>query len=391
MLERGVNLLQQEAGYENIELTPSHGQQQARTRWGTHASGKAFDQKKKPYLTEQAQEFIAQRAFCVIAGLDAKQELGGLLALEKPGFAQTPGEHTCLLRLSKHLEFSPIIQRLQRPLIASSPTHLALFFICHPTRERLCVQGMAELLFKDTLQFRHYFSPPRSIWVLLHVRQAFFHCPKYIKTRVAGLTSPGAASLQQTWQREELLSNTNRTSLTDVMRAFIAEQALCYLCTVDQKGHCAVNHRGGAPGFLVTLPPDTTSRGGTLLLPDYAGNGAFKAIGNILETGRATLIVPSFISQLALTISGSARILELVDLSEDVIRNLPGAERVVALSVQRVQIQSGNWSAFLAYEHEYAESKSKLETPQGCILTKGYHSIAMPEEASGFGAVKSRH
>ncbi len=36
------------------------GQHQARTYWGTHASGAAFDRKKTPYLTEQAQAFIAE-------------------------------------------------------------------------------------------------------------------------------------------------------------------------------------------------------------------------------------------------------------------------------------------------------------------------------------------
>ena len=36
------------------------GQHLARTRWGTHASGMAFDRKKTSYLTEQAQAFIAE-------------------------------------------------------------------------------------------------------------------------------------------------------------------------------------------------------------------------------------------------------------------------------------------------------------------------------------------
>jgi hypothetical protein len=39
------------------------GQHLARTRWGTHASGMAFDRKKTSYLTEQAQAFIAERSF----------------------------------------------------------------------------------------------------------------------------------------------------------------------------------------------------------------------------------------------------------------------------------------------------------------------------------------
>ena len=70
------------------------------------------------------------------------------------------------------------------------------------------------------------------------------------------------------------------------MQAAIAQQTLCFLGTVDHEGQCAINHRGGAAGFLVPLPPDAASSGGTILLPDYSGNGAFEANGNILEISR---------------------------------------------------------------------------------------------------------
>src|SRR5258706_11881759 len=41
------------------------GQQQARSRWGTHVSGAAFDRKKFSYLTEQAHPQLC----CSIGGL----------------------------------------------------------------------------------------------------------------------------------------------------------------------------------------------------------------------------------------------------------------------------------------------------------------------------------
>ena len=51
------------------------GQLLARTRWGTHASGLAFDRKKTSLLTEQAQAFIAEQSLCVIAGPGPQAEL----------------------------------------------------------------------------------------------------------------------------------------------------------------------------------------------------------------------------------------------------------------------------------------------------------------------------
>jgi len=351
------------------------GQQQARMRWGTHASGEAFDRKKSSYLTEQAQKFMAQQALCVVSGLDPQNELGGLLILDTPGFVQALDTHTCLIKLDSSLRDTRIVQRLLQAHLLEEEIYLGLFFICHPTRERLCVQGTAELLRSDTIDQPP--QPPRSIWqrlqdflskgkqatqapqslaplwVRLHVQRSFFHCAKYIKTRIAGLTYLGEESAAHKWRQFHL---PGPSYLSDEVRAFLAEQILCYLCTVDQKGECAVNHRGGAAGFLVTLPPDEAAPGGTILLPDYTGNGAFEAIGNIFETGQAALVVPNYAAQLALCISGSARVLEPKDLAPELAQRCAGAERVVALSVQHVEMQRSNWSEALTYERARAKS-----------------------------------
>ncbi len=336
------------------------GQQQARTRWGTHASGAAFDKKKTSYLTEESQAFIAQQAICVIAGPDPQDELMGLLALGEPGFVLTPDMHTCLLPLDSEPEASPILLGLRQAESAGKPAQLGLFFICHPTRERLCVQGTAELL--QCKPPGPYYRPTlhKLQWVRLHVQRAFFHCAKYIRTRVTGLTAPVSISSEPAWRPQDL-RDCSETHLTQKIQAFIDQQVLGFLCTMDQEGQCAVNHRGGAPGFLVTLPADAAAPGGTVLLPDYAGNGAFEAIGNILETGKAALVVPNYAAQLALCISGSARVLELEEMPAELARKCIGAERVVALSVQRVEAQSGDWSAALAYERARAEVLSMPE------------------------------
>ena len=321
------------------------GQEQARTRWNTHVSGEAFDRKKSSYLTEQAQKFMVQQGQCVVAGLDTHDELGGLLVLGTPGFVQTPDEHTCLVRLDDHLASSPILLTLHQSLQNGQTARLGLFFICHPTRERLCVHGRAELFTMRSL-FR------KSIWVRLHVEQSFFHCSKYIKTQIAGLTSPASVvPLELTVQ----LKDSQLRQLSEPVCAFIAKQSLCFLCTIGHDGQPAINHRGGAAGFLVTLPPDTIAPSGTILLPDYSGNGAFEAIGNIFETGQAALVIPNYSSQLVVCVSGRAYVLELGDLSQEIAQRCIGAERVVALAVQRVEVQSGNWSAALAYERARAE------------------------------------
>lgn len=355
------------------------GQLQARTRWGTHASGEVFDRKKSSCLTEQAQRFMAQQALCVVAGLDTEDALGGLLVLGTPGFVEIIDEYTCLLRLDSSLAETRILQRLSQSPHNRRETRLGLFFICHPTRERLCVHGMAELLSDNSLasqttlrrpiseRLRELFfgrtsevQPPtpagssEELVIRIHVRQSFFHCAKYIRTRVPGLT----ASATHTWDFTGVLSyvvGSSQTYLAEEVRAFIADQLLCFLCTVDQEGQCVVNHRNGHAGFLVTLLPDENAPGGTILLPDYSGNGAFEAIGNIFETGQAALVMPDYVSQLALCISGAACVLELNELPPELQHKCAGAQRVVALSVGRVELQHGDWSATLAYEQTRAE------------------------------------
>ena len=342
----------------DVRMSLPPGQQEARNRWNTQESGAAFDRKKSTYLTEDTRDFIAQRSFCVLAGLGRQNELDGLLVMGSPGSIQTPDTHACLLRLDASLCASPLFQRLSQFSSSEPMVQLGLFFISHATRERLCVQGRAEPLVGNILKRSHVPAPLTSLWVLVHVQQAFFHCAKYIRTKVPGLNI--GTIMNQEWCLQDVRSRS-QPYLSEEICAFIEQQVLCFICTRDQHGHCAVNHRGGASGFLISMPPDVEAPGGRIMLPDYAGNGAFEAIGNILETGHATFVVPCYPAHMALRISGRASIMELAEIPEDVANRCVGAERVVALSVQRVTLQDGDWSETLAYERRFAASLSAAE------------------------------
>jgi uncharacterized protein len=343
------------------------GQQQARMRWGTYESGAAFDRKKIPYLSEEAQAFLAHQAFCVIAGLGSQQAIRGLLAMGAPGFVQVLDQSTCLLHLDHRLASSSIFQEVRRAQRTGRSAQLGLFFISHASRERLCVQGTAEIVACDVPILGRLLASRTKLHLRLHIRQAFFHCSKYIRTRIAGLTLPVTDSLEQDWQAQHLMSQCQH-ALTEAMQDFLAQQVLCFLCTRNQQGQCAVNHRGGKPGFLLPVPPDPVCPGGLVLLPDYAGNGAFEAIGNILETRQAALLVPHYPSQVALCLSGPACIVELDELSRYLSSKCIGAERVVALLVQQVETQSGDWSVTLAYERARAQT----------IITRSHPAVACP-------------
>ncbi|HLI88652.1 MAG TPA: pyridoxamine 5'-phosphate oxidase family protein [Ktedonobacteraceae bacterium] len=316
------------------------GQQLARSRWGTHESGAAFDQKKKPYLSEEAREFIEQQTICVVGGPGPNHTLSGLILPGAPGFVRPADAHTCLVPIEPALLDAQLLWRIERDQAAGRQTQIALFFLCHTTRRRLCVHGRAELCSPSPAYDR--------IYICLHVTQSFFHCPRYIRTQIPGLTVGFGG---RHWQADDLCT---QDSLSAPVRAFLEERVLCYLCTISHTGECGLNHRGGRPGFIVALPPDKRTPRGLILLPDYAGNGAFEAIGNILETGRAALIVPSYADQLALILSGSARVIEPEHLLPDLQQRCPGAQRVLAIGVERIEGQTGDWQGPLAHERQRA-------------------------------------
>jgi hypothetical protein len=282
--------------------------------------------------------------------------------MEQPGFVEIVDEQTCLLHLNACLRTSLLFQGLEQASLTGIASPSALFFICHPTRERLCVHGTAQLLPEKKAPFFWPFKRQNSLCVRFNVQESFFHCSKYVRTRVAGLTAPAPSPADQQWCPQQLL-NTDQHSLSEEVRAFLSKQVLCFLCTVNQEGRCAVNHRGGAAGFLLTFPPDRVSSGGMVLLPDYAGNGAFEALGNILETGQATLVVPHYAAQMAVCIAGVAGIFDQTEFPAWLARKYQGAERVIAIAVQRIAVQHGDWSATLTCERLRAESLGKVTDP----------------------------
>lgn len=336
----------------DLDVCISQGQREARERWGTQESGAEFDLKKSSFLTRAACTFIEQQTLCVIVGPGPDQEPCGLLLAGLPGFIETPDEHTCLIPIDRRYEASRFRQGLHNTFMNGSIPLLALCLIQHITRQRICVQGNAEI----------YAETSTILWLRLSVNQAFFHCPKYIHTRIPGLTAPG----KRTWTN---LAAQPHDRLTEFTQIFLSHSILCYLCTLDRHGQPAVNHRGGACGFLVTLPPDQLIPGGVVLLPDYTGNGAFEALGNILETGLATLLVPSYTDQLALCISGEATILEPHQLPVFLRGKCRGGKRVITLVVKYVEYLTGDWSDALLYEQKKArELEETAETWPGCFF-----------------------
>ena len=126
---------------------------------------------------------------------------------------------------------------------------------------------------------------------------------------------------------DTLYDNIVRSTLAPMDRKFITASDFFFLSTIDHNGFPTVSYKGGLPGFVKILGD------GMLAFPAYDGNGMFRSLGNIEETGKVALL---FIRQNdnanRIRIHGTGRVL----LDESDLSQFEGAEAVVEVQVSRV-------------------------------------------------------
>jgi predicted pyridoxine 5'-phosphate oxidase superfamily flavin-nucleotide-binding protein len=93
-----------------------------------------------------------------------------------------------------------------------------------------------------------------------------------------------------------------RDALTDDERAFIESRDSFYMATVSENGWPYIQHRGGPPGFLRVLDPQT------LAFADYRGNRQMLSTGNLAANNRVSLFLMDYPQRARLKILGHARV-----------------------------------------------------------------------------------
>jgi uncharacterized protein len=299
---------------------PNPGQAWARTRWKSHESGAAFDRKKQPYLAPEMKVFAESQEFCIVSFVDNDgQACGRLLHGQVGEFAQAPDDH--------HLMIRPLNQTIgdlgSRKACAKS-RQLGLLLIEFRTRRRLCVHAIGK--WEET-----------EGCLALEVTQSVFHCPKYIdpSNQITRFAARGPGTLKTA----EFAIAAKQGHLIHQLIDYLADQRVAFVCTVDRNGQCAVNHRGGKCGFISV---NEVQGEACLLLPDYAGNGAFEAVGNVWETGRAAVFVPDRKGGYGICVSGPAELFDGEVLQTEPFVRLSGAKRVLAIYPLYCQVQSWN-------------------------------------------------
>ncbi|AUH51762.1 FAD-binding oxidoreductase [Chromobacterium sp. ATCC 53434] len=254
----------------------------------------------RDHMPEQHRDFFRQLPFIVMAAVDEAGRPWAGIVEGRPGFVDSPDPRG--LRVAALPSPADPLRDCLRPGAA-----VGLLGIELHSRRRNRMNG--ELTMLDDGGFS------------VAVAQSFGNCPKYIQLREAEFSrEPGPRILGSVeWMSE----------LDDDARAAIAAADTCFVASAwpgdaERPGwQVDASHRGGKPGFVKV-------DGDTLTFPDFAGNGYFNTLGNLLAHPLAGLLFVDFASGDTLQLAGRARLSD-----SDAAPAFAGAERLWTFRVTR--------------------------------------------------------
>ena len=101
---------------------------------------------------------------------------------------------------------------------------------------------------------------------------------------------------------DRLVEVLARNAFTEEDGKFIGSRPLFFLSTADAEGRPECSYKGGLPGFVRVVDPQT------LVFPSYDGNGMFKSLGNILVNPHVGLLFIDFETPRRLRVNGKATV-----------------------------------------------------------------------------------
>jgi len=125
---------------------------------------------------------------------------------------------------------------------------------------------------------------------------------------------------------DRLVEVLARNAFTDEDRAFIESRPLFFLATADAEGRPDCSYKGGRPGFVRVVDPQT------LAFPSYDGNGMFKSLGNILVNAQVGMLFIDFESPRRLRVNGQASL----DRADPLLPELAGAQIIVRVRAEAI-------------------------------------------------------
>jgi predicted pyridoxine 5'-phosphate oxidase superfamily flavin-nucleotide-binding protein len=140
-------------------------------------------------------------------------------------------------------------------------------------------------------------------------------------------------------------------SIDDRDRAFIEARDMFFLATADEEGRPQCSYKGGEPGFVRVVGPDT------IAFPVYNGNGMYLSAGNVLVNPHVGLLFIDFEERRRMRLNGVAS----VDPNDPLLAEYPEAQLVVRVRATEV------FPNCPRYIHEYRlVARSRFVPKEGC-------------------------
>ncbi|MGD9604046.1 MAG: pyridoxamine 5'-phosphate oxidase family protein [Gammaproteobacteria bacterium] len=144
-----------------------------------------------------------------------------------------------------------------------------------------------------------------------------------------------------------------KSTLDDMDKAFIESRDYFFLSTVDQHGHPTVSYKGGDPGFVRVVDPQT------IAFPSYDGNGMFFSMGNLAGNPKVGILFIDFENPHRFRLHGEATVAP----DDPLLAGYPEAELVVRVKLTKA------WVNCPRYVHRMQRVASSRYVPRAACET----------------------
>ncbi|MFF2617488.1 pyridoxamine 5'-phosphate oxidase family protein [Kitasatospora sp. NPDC058046] len=276
--------------------TPYHpGERAAQARAGRTERADHAGRSIRRTVPAVAARFLTERRMLVLGAADRDGRVWATQLAGPAGFLTAPDERTMAVA-ALPAGADPLAEAL------AGPARVGTIALDPAGRRRMRLNGRS--------------VPDGRGGLRVHADEVVANCPKYIQRRTP--TDRPAAGPPRTVAAGLVLTTAQRLAAATADTFFIA--------STGPDGSVDASHRGGFPGFLEPVAPDR------LRWPEYPGNSMFLTLGNLELDPRAGLLLPDWETGGALLVTGEAR----TDWSEEARQGVPGAERMVELTVTGV-------------------------------------------------------
>jgi len=115
-------------------------------------------------------------------------------------------------------------------------------------------------------------------------------------------------------------------AFTDDDRAFIESRDMFFIATADEHGMPQCSYKGGDPGFVRIVDPNT------LAFPSYDGNGMYLSLGNLLVNRQVGILFIDFQRPKRLRVNGVASLHE----DDPLLADYPEAQLIVRVRASEI-------------------------------------------------------